>query len=86
MGGEQGQGQSRARGLTRAILDTFPVIKFSRMPNTQRTFGEQDAAQKPPDLESGSEGSAVLEMAELPASKDAPDSNSDSLDSLNPDM
>ncbi|EJD02936.1 uncharacterized protein FOMMEDRAFT_146698 [Fomitiporia mediterranea MF3/22] len=78
MGGEQGQGQSRARGLTRAILDTFPVIKFSRMPNTQRTFGEQDAAQKPPDLETGSESSTALEMAELPTSKDAPDSNSDS--------
>ena len=23
-------GQSRARGLTRAILDTFPIVKFGR--------------------------------------------------------
>lgn len=28
MDGGSGLGQSRARGLTRAILDTFPVVKF----------------------------------------------------------
>lgn len=29
MGGSGRAGQSRARGLTRAIVDTFPIIKFS---------------------------------------------------------
>ncbi|PVG00398.1 hypothetical protein CPB86DRAFT_782744 [Serendipita vermifera] len=28
--GDEGQGQTRAAGLTRAILDTFPVVKFGR--------------------------------------------------------
>jgi len=28
--GPDGQGQSRAAGITRAILDTFPVVKFGR--------------------------------------------------------
>jgi hypothetical protein len=30
MDGDEGQGQTRAAGLTRAILDTFPVVKFGR--------------------------------------------------------
>lgn len=57
--GEYGQAQSRARGLTRAILDTFPVIKFSRSPVEPASGG--DAFPKPSDEESGS-----LEMDELP--------------------
>ncbi|KAL5507337.1 hypothetical protein ACEPAH_6793 [Sanghuangporus vaninii] len=69
VGGEFGQGQSRARGLTRAILDTFPVIKFSRMPVTQRNFGEPYIVPKPPDSESGS---GSIQMAELPALRDVP--------------
>ncbi|KAL5528495.1 hypothetical protein ACEPAF_7631 [Sanghuangporus sanghuang] len=69
VGGEFGQGQSRARGLTRAILDTFPVIKFSRLPVTQRNFGEPNIVPKPPDSESGS---GSIQMAELPASRDVP--------------
>lgn len=55
--GEYGQAQSRARGLTRAILDTFPVIKFSRAPAEEQVH----EYPKPPDEESGS-----LEMNELP--------------------
>ncbi|KAK7053280.1 hypothetical protein VNI00_003906 [Paramarasmius palmivorus] len=33
-GAEAGMIQSRARGLTRAILDTFPVVKFGSQPNS----------------------------------------------------
>lgn len=69
--GEYGQSQSRARGLTRAILDTFPVMKFSRMPVTQRNFREQDAEPKPSDIESGTGSEGVMEMAERPASREA---------------
>lgn len=58
--GEFGQAQSRARGLTRAILDTFPVIKFSRMPDEQVN---SSVYPKPADEESGS---GSLEMGELP--------------------
>lgn len=61
------QGQSRARGLTRAILDTFPVIKFSRVPVTGRDFGAQNPVYpKPTDEESGSEReSPVRESVEM---------------------
>ncbi|KAI0690118.1 hypothetical protein BC835DRAFT_1366082 [Cytidiella melzeri] len=73
-GGNFGPAQSRARGLTRAILDTFPVVKFGR---------SQDADASPPppravkDLESassvdtkpavGDTRSEELELRELPA-------------------
>ena len=30
MYGEDGQNRTRAGGITRAILDTFPVVKFGR--------------------------------------------------------
>jgi hypothetical protein len=44
MDGGIGMGQSRARGLTRAILDTFPVVKF----------GGSDLERRPSkDVESG---------------------------------
>ena len=39
--------QSRARGLTRAILDTFPVVKFGRA-----DAGLPDAPAPPKDIES----------------------------------
>ena len=73
--GEYGQGQTRAQGLTRAILDTFPVIKFSRLPTTRRDLPSMVAAPvpKPPDVESGSSDNEVaMEMAELPASGQHP--------------
>ena len=42
-----GSGQSRARGIGRAILDTFPTYKFSR------AGVPQSAVPKPADLEVG---------------------------------
>lgn len=53
--GEYGQGQSRARGITRAILDTFPVIRYSRSPMDQpgSGFARGGASSKPLDAESG---------------------------------
>src|SRR5690242_15396644 len=34
MDGWEGEPQTRAAGLTRAILDTFPIVKFGRGGNT----------------------------------------------------
>lgn len=58
--------QSRARGLTRAILDTFPVVKFDR------TDGAAMPAHVPKDVEatgtdSKGQHSEEVELAELPA-------------------
>jgi Ring finger domain len=39
MGGEDGQGQTRAAGITRAILDTFPVVKFGHHNGSAITMG-----------------------------------------------
>ncbi|KAF6762976.1 hypothetical protein DFP72DRAFT_519061 [Ephemerocybe angulata] len=47
-------GQSRARGLTRAILDTFPIVKFGTGSNTP----SQDAK----DLESSTSRGGPLEL------------------------
>jgi len=44
-----GLGQSRARGLTRAILDTFPVVKFGGTAGTQ---DDHDATEHSKDVES----------------------------------
>ncbi|OSX66170.1 hypothetical protein POSPLADRAFT_1031290 [Postia placenta MAD-698-R-SB12] len=56
--------QSRARGLTRAILDTFPVVKFGVDPAT----GE---APRPKDIENPDEESYELEVhAHSTSSKD----------------
>ena len=56
------QGQSRARGLTRAILDTFPVIKFSRPPMEQR---DSAAAPKPYDANAGLPIESAMEMGQV---------------------
>jgi hypothetical protein len=40
--GRSGPPQSRARGLTRAILDTFPIVKFGGAPETR---GNGDAIE-----------------------------------------
>jgi hypothetical protein len=40
--------QSRARGLTRAILDTFPVVKFAQAPESERIPIEKDMEQARP--------------------------------------
>lgn len=58
--GAWAQGQSRAAGLTRAILDTFPVIKFSRTPVTERS--EQQGQTKSLDVETGRGSDSVVEM------------------------
>ncbi|KAF7964967.1 hypothetical protein HWV62_1302 [Athelia sp. TMB] len=53
-----GGGQSRARGLTRAILDTFPIVKFNRSsadPNESPVIVPKDIESRPqsygPDAE-----------------------------------
>ncbi|KZV81895.1 hypothetical protein EXIGLDRAFT_360558 [Exidia glandulosa HHB12029] len=48
--GPGGQGQSRAGGLTRAILDTFPVIKYAVAP---AAGAPTDPPAKPSDEEEG---------------------------------
>lgn len=60
--------QSRARGLTRAILDTFPIVKFDRADGT----GPDDLpakdveASREPDRKD-SEASLDIELRDLPA-------------------
>jgi hypothetical protein len=44
----RGGSQSRARGLGRAILDTFPIVRFGIVPNDQ----EDSAYPSPKDVES----------------------------------
>ena len=60
--GAGGAGQTRAAGLTRAILDTFPVVKFGRSDDQQNTGAPVTEAK---DIESNRTSPAVLEMAEL---------------------
>lgn len=57
--GEYGSGQSRARGITRAILDTFPVIKFTGSPATN------ERSPKPTDTESGASFEQGMEMGQV---------------------
>ncbi|KNZ72777.1 E3 ubiquitin-protein ligase RNF13 [Termitomyces sp. J132] len=40
-------GQSRARGLTHAILDTFPIVKFGRDPMAPRSSSEPESQHIP---------------------------------------
>lgn len=57
-GGQGFGGQGRGGALTRAILDTFPVVKWGRTP--------QDGEVRPPkDIESGLDSKHDLEMMEL---------------------
>ena len=46
--GPNGEEQSRARGLTRAILDTFPIVKFGNLP----TALESNSTHHGKDVES----------------------------------
>ncbi|CAE6416366.1 unnamed protein product, partial [Rhizoctonia solani] len=49
--GPGGAPQTRAAGLTRAILDTFPVVKFGRpMPSTNRSYETKDFETKNVEL------------------------------------
>ncbi|KAH8119156.1 hypothetical protein DFH11DRAFT_426005 [Phellopilus nigrolimitatus] len=70
--GDYGQSQSRARGITRAILDTFPVMKFRRSPGdfVGPGFRDFDAAPKPSDVESRTRSEVALEMGQIPAKEE----------------
>ncbi|KAG6897892.1 hypothetical protein C0992_009376 [Termitomyces sp. T32_za158] len=60
-------GQSRARGLTRAILDTFPVVKFggdSMAPSSSAELGSQHTPVKIVD-QLGQSNSSNVESKEL---------------------
>lgn len=46
----EGPSQSRARGLTRAILDTFPVVKFGTTTNPNSTPNDSEAGGKDFDI------------------------------------
>jgi hypothetical protein len=67
MNGAEGFGQSRARGLTRAILDTFPIVKFgspSREVPTKDLEGRSVPASVPLDSDVGTQ-TAAMELTEL---------------------
>ncbi|KAI0339775.1 hypothetical protein BDW22DRAFT_1431273 [Trametopsis cervina] len=82
-GSNYGPAQSRARGLTRAILDTFPVVKFGRadpmddhsrsvpMKDVESATSSAELERKPEDREREREtrsiGSADMELRDLPA-------------------
>lgn len=57
-GGPGYSGQGRGGALTRAILDTFPVVKWGRTPHDSE-------ARPPKDIESGVDSKHNLEMLEL---------------------
>jgi hypothetical protein len=64
-GGPAEPGQSRARGLTRAILDTFPVVKFNSADQRSNPAPQRDNQTK--DVESRSMSdrpSTAVEMLE----------------------
>jgi Ring finger domain len=64
--GGNGAGQSRARGLTRAILDTFPVVKFGNSNTPEENHGT--SAQSIPgskDVETLTESHAETSAMEL---------------------
>jgi hypothetical protein len=52
MDGGSGLGQSRARGLTRAILDTFPVVKFGGTTTARDGHDAADDRGDSKDIES----------------------------------
>jgi len=67
IGGRDGVGQSRARGLTRAILDTFPVVKFGGATESHGIRDAADALGHTKDVESrpDSRGPRDSSMGEL---------------------
>ncbi|KAG6873435.1 hypothetical protein C0995_015524 [Termitomyces sp. Mi166 len=60
-------GQSRARGLTRAILDTFPVVKFGSDPMAPRSSDELESHHIPVKLvdQQSQPNSPNIELKEL---------------------
>jgi len=63
-GEDGGPPQSRARGITRAILDTFPIVKFGNPPPVDPSL-----AARPKDLETAYSNHS-MEMASIPRSSD----------------
>lgn len=60
-----GGGQSRARGLGRAILDTFPIVKFGSSGDDR-----ESSLPRPKDIESApidTESSVAVQLAQLSA-------------------
>ncbi|KAG8932495.1 hypothetical protein FRC02_001018 [Tulasnella sp. 418] len=59
--GPEGQAQTRTAGLTRAILDTFPVVKFGRATNNTATSRTMQSDHKPKmtDVEQNADGKEV---------------------------
>lgn len=91
--GYEGEPQTRAAGLTRAILDTFPVVKFGRGTNASQpappaigavygkyTDGDAESVRdKPPPRRSSSGGAAdvVEELEMLPSPQRAREASVD---------
>ncbi|PPQ67283.1 hypothetical protein CVT25_005867 [Psilocybe cyanescens] len=64
MGGDGGPPQSRARGLTRAILDTFPIVKFG---SSQAGLSQPPPPRYPLDKDSEVQSSSYnMEMGPIP--------------------
>lgn len=61
--GPAGAAQTRAGGLTRAILDTFPVIKYAVAPAAAPAAAEPSG--KPADEEEGRESSDEIQLKEV---------------------
>jgi len=64
--------QSRARGLTRAILDTFPIVKFGRVDDPEQPAAQKDieSARSVADnsqMKTNPDTSTEVELRELPA-------------------
>jgi len=73
-GGEGGDGapQSRARGLTRAILDTFPIVKFGS--STQNPHGVRSPGKDMEAPRDSDDTAIAVELTVAGAGKKAPPS------------
>uniref|UniRef100_A0A8H7Y7Z3 RING-type domain-containing protein n=1 Tax=Psilocybe cubensis TaxID=181762 RepID=A0A8H7Y7Z3_PSICU len=70
MGGDGGPPQSRARGLTRAILDTFPIVKFGS--NQAGPSQSPSSPRYPLDKDSEVQSSSYnIEMGAIPTGSGA---------------
>lgn len=82
MGGDGGPPQSRARGLTRAILDTFPIVKFgSNQPSSYQASSpgyqrDKDAEMQSQDRQIELRPFPVNNEADLAASHSTPTESS----------
>jgi Ring finger domain len=64
--GGNGAGQSRARGLTRAILDTFPIVKFgnNRLEDNNATSAQSVPGKDVETLTDSHTGAPAMELRE----------------------